>query len=117
MQDLVAMLNMFGSSTPILLVVFIETIGVFWFYGVNRLFIVGMFYHHYITQVLRRRGADDWSPARPILAGVLAVRLPHLPARHPPVHCLGLLHRWARALLEWTHCSTGAKVVIIHNPY
>ena len=35
-KDLVAMLNMFGSSTPILLVVFLETIGVFWFYGVSR---------------------------------------------------------------------------------
>jgi len=35
-KDLVAMLNMFGSSTPILLVVFIETVGVFWFYGVSR---------------------------------------------------------------------------------
>ena len=35
-KDLVAMLNMFGSSTPILFVVFLETIGVFWFYGVSR---------------------------------------------------------------------------------
>ena len=35
-KDLVSMLNMFGSTTPILLVVFIETIGVFWFYGVSR---------------------------------------------------------------------------------
>ena len=31
-----AMLNTFGSSTPILFVVFVETIGVFWFYGVSR---------------------------------------------------------------------------------
>ena len=35
-KDLVAMLNTFGSSTPILFVVFVETIGVFWFYGVSR---------------------------------------------------------------------------------
>ena len=27
---------MFGSANPILFVVFIETIGVFWFYGVSR---------------------------------------------------------------------------------
>ena len=30
------MLNVFGSSNPILFVVFVETIGVFWFYGVSR---------------------------------------------------------------------------------
>ena len=30
------MLNMFGSSNPILFVVFVETIGVFWYYGVSR---------------------------------------------------------------------------------
>ena len=35
-KDLVAMLNVFGSANPILFVVFIETIGVFWFYGVSR---------------------------------------------------------------------------------
>jgi len=35
-KDLVSSLNMFGSSTPILFVVFVETIGVFWFYGVSR---------------------------------------------------------------------------------
>ena len=33
---MVSSLNMFGSSTPILFVVFVETIGVFWFYGVSR---------------------------------------------------------------------------------
>jgi hypothetical protein len=36
LQDLIAMMNMFGSSTPILLVVFIEAVGVFWIYGVSR---------------------------------------------------------------------------------
>ena len=35
-KDLVAMLNEFGSSNPILFVVFVETIGVFWLYGVSR---------------------------------------------------------------------------------
>jgi len=30
------MLQMFGSGTPILFVVFIEVVGVFWFYGVSR---------------------------------------------------------------------------------
>ena len=30
------MLNVFGSSNSILFVVFVETIGVFWFYGVER---------------------------------------------------------------------------------
>jgi len=35
-KDLVSSLNTFGSSTPILFVVFVETIGVFWFYGVSR---------------------------------------------------------------------------------
>ena len=29
-------LQMFGSGTPILFVVFIEVVGVFWFYGVSR---------------------------------------------------------------------------------
>lgn len=35
-RDLVAMLQMFGSGTPILFVVFVEVVGVFWFYGVSR---------------------------------------------------------------------------------
>ena len=30
------MLQMFGSGTPILFVVFVEVVGVFWFYGVSR---------------------------------------------------------------------------------
>ena len=30
-------LQMFGSGTPILFVVFVEVVGVFWFYGVSRL--------------------------------------------------------------------------------
>ena len=35
-KDLVAMLNVFGSSNPIIFVVFVETLGVFWFYGESR---------------------------------------------------------------------------------
>ena len=35
-KDLVAMLNSFGSTTPLLLVVFVEAVGVCWFYGVSR---------------------------------------------------------------------------------
>jgi len=35
-KDLVSMLNMFGSSNPIIFVVFVEVIGVFWFYGEAR---------------------------------------------------------------------------------
>lgn len=35
-KDLVSMLNSFGSSTPLLLVVFVEAVGVCWFYGVSR---------------------------------------------------------------------------------
>ena len=34
---IIMMLQMFGSGTPILFVVFIEVVGVFWFYGVSRL--------------------------------------------------------------------------------
>ena len=30
------MLNSFGSTTPLLLVVFVEAVGVCWFYGVSR---------------------------------------------------------------------------------
>ena len=33
---IITMLQMFGSGTPILFVVFIEVVGVFWFYGVSR---------------------------------------------------------------------------------
>jgi hypothetical protein len=32
----VSMLNSFGSSTPLLFVVFVEAVGVCWFYGVSR---------------------------------------------------------------------------------
>jgi hypothetical protein len=35
-KDLVSMLNSFGSSTPLLFVVFVESVGVCWFYGVSR---------------------------------------------------------------------------------
>lgn len=35
-KDLVSMLNSFGSSTPLLFVVFVEAVGVCWFYGVSR---------------------------------------------------------------------------------
>ena len=33
---IIMMLQMFGSGTPILFVVFVEVVGVFWFYGVSR---------------------------------------------------------------------------------
>ena len=33
---IISMIKMFGSGTPILFVVFIEVVGVFWFYGVSR---------------------------------------------------------------------------------
>ena len=33
---IIMILQMFGSGTPILFVVFVEVVGVFWFYGVSR---------------------------------------------------------------------------------
>ena len=45
------MLNTFGSSTPILFVVFVETIGVFWFYGVSR----------WAPAVSAQNSDQDWS--------------------------------------------------------
>ena len=72
---------MFGSGTPILFVVFIEVVGVFWFYGVSRLSIwqekimINMKHDQRSHQikVLRRRGADAWTEARPVLETLLAI--------------------------------------------
>ena len=45
-----SLLNSFGSSTPLLLVVFVEAVGVCWFYGVTRL--VGVCWIYGVTRLV-----------------------------------------------------------------